>query len=58
MNHLFRSVYFCYLNHDRFDSFHSVFERNVTIHPDLGLEHQVLLDRQSSNEQVILEEDW
>jgi hypothetical protein len=43
-----------HLGHDRLDSLHPLAERDVVVHPDLGLEHQVLLHRQRSDEEIVL----
>ena len=48
------SVVFFYLDHDSFNSLHPLIERNITIHPDLGLKDQMLLDGEGTDEEIVL----
>ena len=43
-----------HLDHDGLNSLHPLAEGDVGVHSDLGLEHQVLLDSQGADEQVVL----
>ena len=43
-----------HLYHDGLNSLHPLAEGDVGVHSDLGLEHQVLLDSQGADEQVVL----
>ena len=43
-----------HLHHDGLNSLHPLVKGDVLVHPDLGLEHQVLLHGQGADEQVVL----